>query len=343
MVLGTLQELPTKRLAQRALEAKLAEINSTSYRPKAVVSYNDFAQRWMKTVLPQHKPSSQNSEKVHMTKYIMPFFGKMNMGDISTALVQQFISTLVCRPKTVRNIYATFRTAWKTAKAWGYVSHNVKEGIVLPRLTPVERPSFTTEQMQQIISAAQEPFKTFFLIAAETGLRAGELCGLRVEDFDYANRCLRVRQGVWRGRLQTPKSASGIRSVEISDTLAEHILRFLAVRSHDASVPFLFATANGRPWDSRYVVRDKLQKLLATLGIPKAGLHAFRHGNATALISEGEDIRTVAARLGHSDPSITLKVYAHASREHSRKMANKLGSILIPSCSQVDSQIQPNV
>src|SRR6185437_1761677 len=90
----------------------------------------------------------------------------------------------------------------------------------------------------------------------------------------------------------------------------------------------LFHTANGKPLDPRFIVRDKLHTILDRLGIEHGGLHAFRHGNATALISGGADIKTVAARLGHSDPSITLKVYTHVLKSRDREVAEELGNLL---------------
>ena len=218
--------------------------------------------------------------------------------------------------------------AWKTARKWGLVNHNACEGIELPRLNPVERPSFTSQEMSAIIEAAEEPFKTFYRLAAETGMRAGELCGLRWEDVDLDSSTVYVRQSSWRGRMGTPKSAAGIRRFSISQDLATHLANFS--RGWEVGMPLVFHTRTGQAWDSRFVVRDQLQPLLKSLGIGRAGLHAFRHGNATTLLGQGIDVKTVAARLGHADPSITLKVYAHAIPQRDVEAAQKMAVILTP-------------
>jgi integrase len=293
----------------------------------------------MDTVLPMHKPSSQNSEKVHMNRYLIPFFGNHNLRDITPALVQQFISAQSCSPKTVRNIYATFRSAWKTARAWGYVAHGVSanEGVVLPRLRPVERPSFTLDQMQAIIREAEEPFKTFFWLAAETGMRAGELCGIRWTDIDENAGRVQVRQSVWRGTVGSPKSVAGSRTIPISTQLCEHLASRRAVQSG-----LLFVTHNGQPWDTRFIVRDRLRPILNRLGLPPAGLHAFRHGNASYRLQQGEDVKTLATRLGHSDPSVTLKVYAHAAHKGGQDLSNTMGGILDPNVPRISPQVVEN-
>ena len=317
VVLGTTKDFPTKRLAQRALDTFLSRINSPEYRPQVVTRYAEFAKRWIDTVLPMHKPSSQNSERAHMKKHLIPYFGEMALTDISEGTVQQFLSGLKLNPKTIRNIYATFRSSWKTAKQWGMVQRKM-EGVVMPRLLPVDRPAFTMEQMQAIVAAAEEPFKTFFWLAAETGMRAGELCGLRWTDIEDGQ--VRVRQSVWRGTVGSPKSVAGTRTVPISAQLSEH----LAGRAN-ADGGLLFHTNSGAPWDTRFIVRDKLHPLLERLGFTGAGLHAFRHGNATYRLQQGEDVKTLAARLGHSDASITLRVYAHAAKHGGRELSNEMG------------------
>lgn len=324
VVLGTLREYPTKRLAQRQLDRLLNTVNGPDYRPTTIMRYSVFAEQWMERVLPMHKPSSRNSEQVHMKKHILPFFGGMNLADIRVQTVQQFIASLKRNPKTVRNIYATFRVAWKKANEWGYVIRDLR-GLVMPRLLPVERPAFTMEQMKQIISAADEPFKTFFWLAAETGMRAGELCGLRWEDINDGK--LQVRQSIWRGTTGSPKSLAGTRTMPLSTNLSVYLE---GQRSSMAS-GLLFRTNNGRPWDTRFIVRDKLHPLLERIGIPRVGgtgLHAFRHGNATHRLQQGEDVKTLAARLGHSDASITLRVYAHAAPGGGRELSDAMGAAL---------------
>jgi hypothetical protein len=192
-----IEEFPTRKLALREIERRLASINSPSYRPTHKMLFADFAQRWTDTVLPMHKPSSQNSEKAHLKCYIRPFFDSMYLHEITPMHVQKFVASLRNAPKTVRNIYATFRSMWKLGKGWGVVERNVCEGIKMPRLNPVERPTFTIEQMQQIIQAAEEPFKTFFWLASETGMRAGELIGLRICDVDISRCQVSVRQSLY--------------------------------------------------------------------------------------------------------------------------------------------------
>src|SRR2546426_3279665 len=167
----------SERLAHRVLELRLAEVNSLTYRPKHTITFGEFWEKWKQTVLPQHKPSSQSSERAHLNR-LLPYFAAMPMSAISAEVVQKWISQQTCAPKTVRNHIATMRILWGSAKTWGYVSHDPFEGLRLPKRGLVSRPCFRPQQPRDIISAADELYKTMFWIVAETGIRGGELRGL---------------------------------------------------------------------------------------------------------------------------------------------------------------------
>ena len=98
-----------------------------------------------------------------------------------------------------------------------------------------------------------EEIKTFYGLAAETGLRAGELCGLSVDDLDLERGLLQVRQSAWRGRLGDPKTQESARVVELSPQACEHLRVFLQ-SWHPNERRLLFATRNGTPWDQNLLL-----------------------------------------------------------------------------------------
>ncbi len=119
--------------------------------------------------------------------------------------MQMFVQRCSLAPKSCHNLVLTLRMMWKSAKAWDYVSHDPFEGLVLPKIVRRPRFFFTLDEIQHIIAAASGPLKSFYWLAAETGMRAGELCGLRIEDIDLGQCFVNVKQSVWRGIVQTPK------------------------------------------------------------------------------------------------------------------------------------------
>jgi hypothetical protein len=154
------------------------------------------------------------------------------------------------------------------------------------------------------------------------------------EDIDVENRVVRVRQSVWRGRVQSPKTANALREFAISEPLAERLSSILLARDGD-SVRLLWKSSKGTPWDANLIVKRKLHPILQKLGIARTGLHAFRHGNATILDRNHVPIKLRQTRLGHSDTRMAIGRYAHVVGEDDRKIASTLGELLKPPITEV--------
>ena len=215
---------------------------------------------------------------------------------------------------------------WNSARAWGYVAHDPFDGLVLPKRGLVQTFTFSLEETKRIIGSACEPYGTFYSILAETGIRGGEICALRVADLDLENAVIHVRQSVWRGQVQTVKSRKGNRRFPISPELVERLRSYLLGWRPD-SLGLLFATENGTPWDHSLVRKRKFHPLLKSLGIPQCGFHAFRHGNATLLDQIGAPMAVRLNRLGHAEAQTTMG-YTHAVTADERRIAGELGRIL---------------
>src|SRR6266850_5040214 len=219
------------------------------------------------------RPSSQTSPRTgnrnyrtHIWKQLVPFFGEYSMKDLNPEMIQQFVSTSVVSPKTTKNICIALQSMWTTARAWGYVAHDLMEGVVLPEVKRVQRFFLSQREIQLILARAQEPHRTWYGLAAETGLRAGELCGLTVDDLDIERGMLQVRQSAWRGKLGDPKTDDSIRVVELSPQACAHLKTFLK-SWHPNERRLLFATCNGTPWDQNLLLKRRFRPLLRPLGI----------------------------------------------------------------------------
>jgi hypothetical protein len=105
--LGTRENYPTIRLAQRAAADRLSAVNSPSFHARPTATFRRFATRWQSTVLPQHKPSTLATVRSHLKKYLTPFLGDRRLKEINPELIQTFIAGLKTTSKTVRNIYVT--------------------------------------------------------------------------------------------------------------------------------------------------------------------------------------------------------------------------------------------
>jgi hypothetical protein len=131
--IGTRAQYPTERLALRELDKRIEHVNAISYRPRPSATFAQFAEKWEREVLSQFGESTAVNYRTHIRKHLVPFFGRYAMKDVNPELVQHFVYQSRVSPKTTRNICVTLQSMWATAKAWGYIAHNVMEGVVLPR------------------------------------------------------------------------------------------------------------------------------------------------------------------------------------------------------------------
>jgi integrase len=253
----------------------------------------------------------------------LPNLGDCALKDLDGQRLQAFVSQCDCSAKTIRNLVATVRMMWNSARAWGYVANDPFDGLVLPKRGLVQVSTLSLEQTQHIIALAREPYKTFYSILAETGIRGGEICALRVADLDLDNAVIHVHQSVWRGKIQTVKSRKGNRRFPISAGLVGH-LRLYVGTWRPNPLGLLFATKAGTPWDHSMVRKRKFHPLLKRLGILQCGFHAFRHGNATLLDQIGAPMAVRLNRLGHAEARTTMG-YTHAVTADERRIADALG------------------
>ena len=333
LVIGTRADFPTRRLAERQFETLLARINAPSYRPGRIASLAEFADRWRREVLIHHKPSSIKAANSHLRCHILPLLGKTKLEELGLEVQQGFITRLaeaVAR-KTAINVMGTLSVMLSTAKNWGYICEPVEFGKLTMPMQEVKEDArfFTAEEAKQIISTAEEPFRTMFAIAAMTGVRAGELLALQIDDLDFERKLIHIRRSVWRGRIQTVKSKASRASVAMPDVLSL-ILKVYLKSWRENPMKLLFINRRGRPYNATKVVQKALWPVLDKLKIERCGLHAFRHTHSSLLLETGASPTVAQAQLRHSDPRITLGIYGHVIGDSQRNAVDRVAEILDP-------------
>ena len=335
-ILGTKRELPTKRLAQRRLDAILARINGLDYRATRVATFEEFLERWKTEVLPSQKPSSVRAVRSHLKCYIIPELGNVRLEQFGVENQQTFIARMPERAsektvsrKTVLNVLGTLSSILTTARDWGYNCQQIDMNKLRlpPRGAHHEAPHFTVDQLQRILMVADDPWRTLFYISTMDGLRAGEVLGLQWGDIDFDRRLLHIRRSAWYGKVQTAKSEASETVLPIPDVLVD-VLRSYKARWKPNPEGFLFVTRNGRPPSSNKVVEYHLWTILDALGIPRCGLHAFRHSHTALLLDCGATPKVVQRQLRHSDARTTLEIYGHVVGDAHREAVERVASML---------------
>lgn len=332
IILGSKRELPTKHLAERRMEVALARINGLDYRPGRVATFEEFLERWKTEILTKQKPSSARAVRSHLCCYILPQLGKLRLEHFGVENQQTFIGRIAERGvsrKTVLNVLGTLTSILSTARNWGYNCQQIDlEKLKLPpRGARYEAPHFTVEQLRKILSIAEEPWRTLYYILSLDGLRAGEALGLQWGDIDLDRKLLHVRRSVWCGKIQTTKSETSETVLPIPTALVT-ILKEYRAQWQPNPQGFLFVTRNGRPPSSNKVVEYHLWSILDALGIPRCGLHAFRHTHTALLLDSGATPKVAQRQLRHSDARTTLEIYGHVVGDADREAVEKVASIV---------------
>ncbi|MGA8167652.1 MAG: site-specific integrase, partial [Candidatus Acidiferrales bacterium] len=160
-----------------------------------------------------------------------------------------------------------------------------------------------------------------------TGMREGELFGLKVSDLDFERRTINVRRSVWRGKIQSTKSESSVRVLHIPDVLAKRLTEYLRTWRPNA-MNLLFPSRRGTPINPNHVVPRKLHPLLDKLKIERAGFHAFRHSHSSLLVEMGAAVTVAQAQLGHSDLATTMRTYTHVIPQSQRDAVDRLAGVV---------------
>jgi integrase len=282
-------------------------------------TFAEAVERWRTAIAPNLSPATVRPREYYLRGRILPRFGKINLADIGVHELQTFATELrgAVSGKTVFQILATIFGIMKYAAKCGArvpdVSFKDLELGTIARERPVA--FFTRSQVGDIIGAAREPFKTLFAVAWFTGMRAGEILALTVDDLNFTDKTIRVNKSTDDStrKVRQPKTKASIAQLPMPTALETHLRNYLMLwKPNPAGI--LFPTKDGTRSRSRdNVVRVGLKPVLKRLGLPmdNVGLHAFRHGLATQLAESSVPLTVLQSQLRHADVKTTLRVYSH--------------------------------
>ncbi|MCW2744044.1 MAG: Tyrosine recombinase XerC-like [Mycobacterium sp.] len=317
----------------------------------------------MRTVL---KPSTWASYDEYIRAYVVPVLGEARLQELSAPRLMALYRHLMERgrvkrsgglsPKTVRNVHVILHKALADATAWRYVVENVAVHAQPPRLSRPVPAFWTPEQLRRfLVGARDDRFFGLFLLATTTGMRRGELCGLRWSDVDLnaGTAAISATRVVVDGRSEGSdgKTARSRRLLAL-DPVSVEALRvrwrqqaeeraFFGEAYQDSGL--VFAWEDGRSVHPD-VLRQRFNRLATRLGLPAIRLHDLRHSYASAALAAGVPAKVVSERLGHASVAFTLAQYTHLVPGLDRQAANVvaahvLGPLGLPGSDPVDKSV----
>jgi integrase len=251
----------------------------------------------------------KRSEEV-VRLHLVPALGKTRLDRLSALQLQslyRFKLDSGLSARTVRMIHTTLHKAMKQAVKWSLIPRNVTEAVDPPRERKTEIRPLNEGQVKRLLQTARgERFETLYVLAVTTGMRSGELLGLRWEHVDLQAGTLQVRRTVFNGRVEAPKTSKGKRSIKLTQT------SITALRQHPRAGGWVFCTRVGTPVSVHNLHNRSWKPLLKEAGLPlDTRFHDLRHTCATLLLTKGVHPKIVQEMLGHSSISITLDTCSH--------------------------------
>ena len=290
------------------------------------------------------RPSSHKTYRGYIDNHIKPDIGKIPLSKLSSLDLQKLYKKLLSggrveriesknqpkglSAKTVRNINQVISSAMDFAIDQKLISTNPTGGCALPKLEHREMKTLPAEQLASFLREAKESgvFELYYIELA-TGLRRGELLGLKWEDIDWENGTIQVRRQIARidGEVvEAPlKTKNSYRSVSIG----QDAVQILKEQQRKTSSQYVFPSPTGGPISPDSIL-DMLHRVLKRAGLPQIRFHDMRHTFATVALQNGVDIKTVSGMLGHYSAGFTLDTYAHVATQAQRQAANTMANIL---------------
>ena len=298
---------------------------------RAKTTFNDVAAEWLASN-PAKRPSARVRDEGVIRLHLVPVIGGRSIGAITPLDVQRMVNAWaeVARPRTVKRQYGVLRAVLVMAVQRDYIGRTPCRGIRLPEVEQKVRRIVTPDELAALADAAGRN-RPMIYVGAVLGLRWGEVAALRVRDVDFLRGELTVSHTLSRGAKGVihegpPKSDLGRRTMAVpaplmamlSDHLAEH---GLTGADSDCRV---FASPEGCTLAYNNWRRRAWAPACEAVGLEGLGFHDLRAACATGMVAEGVDVKTAQTRLGHSDPRLTLAIYAQATTAADRAAADRL-------------------
>ena len=343
-------ECRTRKDALKLLSRRLAEVNgrnSTEAGSDSIVSSITFAEfvesDWASYVENRAlKPSTLYGYQSMMKNYLLPEFGERRLSKIGPSDLTAFFEWARSgkRKKYLLNLYALLRVMFEVAVENDRVERSpVRRKLHRPNgadegSNKTKKVALSGEEIQRVLLQVPDEYRTLFTCVAMTGVRVGELLGLRWSNVDFGRGELSITHSLWRRELVTPKTDASARTLHLPEVLINLLAEHQRSARFNSPDDFVFGRVDGTPQDPDYLRNSVLYEALKAAGIKPGyrshGFHLFRHSAGSIVHSITRDVKTTQELLGHSRLSTTADTYTHVDKAVGEEASEALAKAIIP-------------
>src|SRR5215203_4464360 len=302
----------------------------------------EYMDRWLReSARNRLRPKTYKDYSGLTRLHIVPALGHIKLKKLAPLHVQSFYDSKLesgLSKRSVEYIHTVLHSALKQAVRWELVPRNVTEAVDPPRPERKERPTFNLVQARLFLEAARDDgWEALYVLVVQTGMRRGELFGLRWDDVNLDDGWLHVRQALAPDgkSFSLPKTAKGRRRIRLTPEaiealkkhrIAQHQKR-LQLGSEWRDHGLVFCSSVGTPMGPDNFIKRQYKPLLRRAELPYIRFHDLRHTFASLMMPNVQNPQIVQQMLGHSRISTTLDIYSHLSQDVQEEAVGRLGEL----------------
>ena len=325
---------PTQKELSAKLRQHIDSYQGADLTEQSRMTLSEWLDKWLENMVNTLRPNTLRNYRSYIENHVRPSLGDKQLTRITPKDVQRFYEKLndTLASGTVRRIHTTLHGALKAAQQAHLIASNPTEQTIAPKFSYGAKQILTDEQLDVFMKAIAEDeiWHDFFYTELTTGLRRGEICGLKWEDFDEVVGTLKVCRTVYRetgGGLTAgdTKTYAGTRRIVLPASTAA----VLSERKESALTEWIFPN----PLKPEQSVNPgsayrRLKVLLKRAGLPNIRFHDLRHTFATHALASGVDVKTLSGILGHTRAAFTLDTYTHTTGDMQKRASEVVGDFL---------------
>ncbi|MEB2584696.1 tyrosine-type recombinase/integrase [Bacillus cereus] len=334
----------TKQEAQKVmLELEQSLTLGTYVQPNKILYKEYLLERFLEDKMTKVKKQTLNTYRWIVEKHIIPAIGDVELTKLNPIIIQGLYNRLTkekaLSDENIQKVHTLINDSLKKAERWGLIARNPAALVDRPKAVKKEITVWNVEEVRKFLKYAKKSGRYYiaFLLALTTGMRQGEILGLRWKDVDFGNGCVRITQTLssdGKDLLPYTKTKSGSRTIDLPEetviALKKHWLFIRGEREKNRSyknLDLVVCTEFGTP-THKSNIRRVFKSIIKKADIPKIRFHDMRHTHATLLLLQGVNPKIVSERLGHADVRITLDTYSHLLPSMQKDTAIKFGKML---------------
>jgi len=335
-----------RKKAEAVLTERRTSLETGSFSGKKKLTVGAYLQDWLETyAVTNCTAKTVQGYKQSINCYTGPVSG-ITLQKLDATHIQPIYAGMIklgLSNRSVDALHKALSIAFNTAVKQGTIKRNILDAVIAPKVIKKEVEVWDTETRAKAMTILRESqYGDFYQLGLMTGMRRGELAGLKWANVNLASKHLQVvntlqritGQGLMNGQPKTERSR---RSIALSpDTVSllheirgKQMTQQLEVADAWTDSGYVFTHPDGMPIDPNLATRA-FKKMVTTAGLPKLTIHGLRHTHATILLEQGVNPKVVSERLGHASVATTMDIYSHVLPDMQEKAALAIDAALAP-------------